>query len=98
MTSPTAAGSTSQQQDCPVCLQALLQPVRLPCAHVFCFLCVKGAAARNRSCPMCRGRIPNEFWARPELVQEGEGEASVVSEEQEEVTCGSGEDDPTEYR
>lgn len=35
--------STSQSGlDCPVCLQSAAYPVRLPCQHVFCFLCIKG--------------------------------------------------------
>ena len=60
--------SLSVPSDCPVCLQPLLQPVRLPCAHVFCYLCVKGASMRNRSCPMCRAAVPSNYMDQPELV------------------------------
>lgn len=27
--------------DCAICLQPFVQPVRLPCSHIFCFLCAK---------------------------------------------------------
>lgn len=27
--------------ECPVCLQTCIHPARLPCGHIFCFLCVK---------------------------------------------------------
>lgn len=46
---PDFAGETSNESstpqsgvDCPVCLQTVTYPVRLPCQHVFCFLCIKG--------------------------------------------------------
>lgn len=27
--------------ECPVCLQLCVHPSKLPCGHIFCFLCVK---------------------------------------------------------
>ena len=30
-----------EQYDCPVCLQTCIHPVKLPCSHIFCYLCVK---------------------------------------------------------
>lgn len=27
--------------ECPICLQTCIHPARLPCGHIFCFLCVK---------------------------------------------------------
>lgn len=27
--------------ECPVCLQICVHPSKLPCGHIFCFLCVK---------------------------------------------------------
>lgn len=27
--------------ECPICLQKCIHPARLPCGHIFCFLCVK---------------------------------------------------------
>lgn len=54
--------------ECPVCLQSCSYPVQLPCSHVFCFLCVKGVAGRNRRCALCRAEIPQDFLRRPVLV------------------------------
>jgi len=54
--------------ECPVCLQPCSYPVQLPCSHVFCFLCVKGVAGRNRRCALCRADIPQDFLRRPTLV------------------------------
>jgi len=60
-----AAGCTAE---CPVCLQPCVFPVQLPCSHIFCFLCVKGVAGRNRRCALCRAEIPQDFVRRPVLV------------------------------
>ncbi|XP_014673074.1 PREDICTED: E3 ubiquitin-protein ligase rnf146-like [Priapulus caudatus] len=55
-------------EECPVCLQTCIQPVRLPCNHVFCFLCVKGAANLSKRCALCRQVIPNDYLLNPELL------------------------------
>jgi len=54
--------------ECPVCLQPCVFPVKLPCSHIFCFLCLKGVAGRNRRCALCRADIPQDFVRRPVLV------------------------------
>ncbi|XP_017844361.1 E3 ubiquitin-protein ligase RNF146-B isoform X2 [Drosophila busckii] len=54
--------------ECPICLQTCIHPARLPCGHIFCFLCVKGVAYKNRRCAMCRREIPAEFLDHPQLV------------------------------
>lgn len=28
--------------DCAICLQPCVHPAKLPCSHIFCFLCLKG--------------------------------------------------------
>lgn len=33
--------ATTNQLECPICLQTCIHPARLPCGHIFCFLCVK---------------------------------------------------------
>lgn len=57
-----------EQLDCPVCIQPCVHPVKLPCRHIFCFLCMKGVAMRNRTCALCRHPIPMSFLNNPELV------------------------------
>ncbi|KAM7355710.1 ring finger protein 146 isoform 2-T2 [Cochliomyia hominivorax] len=65
----TSSGSSSGNVlECPICLQTCIHPARLPCGHIFCFLCVKGVAYKNRRCAMCRREIPPEFLDHPQLV------------------------------
>ncbi|XP_055598766.1 E3 ubiquitin-protein ligase RNF146-A-like [Uranotaenia lowii] len=56
------------KMECPVCLQTCIHPARLPCGHVFCFLCVKGVAFKSRRCAMCRRDIPPSYLEHPQLV------------------------------
>ncbi|XP_062130453.1 E3 ubiquitin-protein ligase RNF146-B isoform X2 [Drosophila sulfurigaster albostrigata] len=60
--------SQSAALECAICLQTCIHPARLPCGHIFCFLCVKGVAYKNRRCAMCRREIPAEFLDHPQLV------------------------------
>lgn len=57
------------QPDCPVCLQVAFYPVKLPCGHIFCFLCIKGVALRSRKCAICRQAITAEYFDKPVLVK-----------------------------
>ncbi|XP_026848462.1 E3 ubiquitin-protein ligase rnf146 isoform X1 [Drosophila persimilis] len=63
-----ASGTESAPLECAVCLQTCIHPARLPCGHIFCFLCIKGVAYKNRRCAMCRREIPTEFLDNPTLV------------------------------
>ncbi|XP_017107783.2 E3 ubiquitin-protein ligase rnf146 isoform X1 [Drosophila bipectinata] len=65
---PTPGEDTAAPLECPICLQTCIHPARLPCGHIFCFLCVKGVAYKNRRCAMCRREIPAEFLDHPQLV------------------------------
>ncbi|XP_062593677.1 E3 ubiquitin-protein ligase RNF146-like [Saccostrea cucullata] len=55
--------------ECAVCLQPCIHPVQLPCRHIFCFLCVKGAAHRSKKCALCRQEIEAEFFNNPKLLR-----------------------------
>nr|XP_040233038.2 E3 ubiquitin-protein ligase rnf146 [Anopheles coluzzii] len=65
---PEATSATDSKLECPVCLQTCVHPVRLPCGHIFCFLCVKGVAFKNLRCAMCRCDIPLTYLDHPQLV------------------------------
>lgn len=58
--------------DCPVCLGPAVFPIRIPCGHVFCFLCVKGAARQSNKCPLCRQHIPVDFDKNPTVLEREE--------------------------
>uniref|UniRef100_A0AAG5CW03 E3 ubiquitin-protein ligase n=1 Tax=Anopheles atroparvus TaxID=41427 RepID=A0AAG5CW03_ANOAO len=62
------ATTADSKLECPVCLQTCVHPVRLPCGHIFCFLCVKGVAFKNLRCAMCRCDIPLTYLDHPQLV------------------------------
>ncbi|XP_031553801.1 E3 ubiquitin-protein ligase RNF146-B-like isoform X2 [Actinia tenebrosa] len=68
--------------DCPVCLQPASYPVKLPCGHIFCFLCIKGVALRSRKCAICRQAIAADFLDKPTLVK-----VSTKTELPSETSC-----------
>lgn len=63
--------------DCAICLQSCVHPVQLPCHHVFCFLCVKGASWQSKRCALCRQEVPDDFLERPTLLSPEELKASA---------------------
>ncbi|XP_044145404.1 E3 ubiquitin-protein ligase RNF146 [Bufo gargarizans] len=54
--------------ECAICLQTCVHPVSLPCKHIFCYLCVKGASWLGRRCALCRQEIPEDFLEKPTLL------------------------------
>ncbi|XP_042703964.1 E3 ubiquitin-protein ligase RNF146 isoform X2 [Chrysemys picta bellii] len=54
--------------ECAICLQTCVHPVSLPCKHVFCYLCVKGASWLGKRCALCRQEIPEDFLDKPTLL------------------------------
>ncbi|XP_010883478.2 E3 ubiquitin-protein ligase rnf146 [Esox lucius] len=54
--------------ECAICLQTCVHPVQLPCRHVFCFLCVKGASWQSKRCALCRQEVPEDFLEHPTLL------------------------------
>ncbi|KAK8725950.1 hypothetical protein OTU49_010568 [Cherax quadricarinatus] len=67
-----------EELECAVCLQKCVHPVRLPCSHIFCFLCVKGVANQSKRCAMCRQEIPADFLDHPTLLSSIEAEKEEV--------------------
>lgn len=65
-TSPCSAATPVPE--CAICLQSCVHPVRLPCTHIFCFLCVKGASWHSKRCALCRQEVPEDFLERPTLL------------------------------
>ena len=62
----------NSSDDCAICLQPCLQPVQLPCNHIFCFLCFKAITLNHHKhlCPMCRSEIAPEYIDNPHLIAE----------------------------
>jgi SWI/SNF-related matrix-associated actin-dependent regulator of chromatin subfamily A3 len=49
--------SIDSQEDCPVCLDSLRDPVITKCAHVFCSSCIERVIDTQHKCPMCRADL-----------------------------------------
>ncbi|XP_069570506.1 E3 ubiquitin-protein ligase rnf146-like [Brachyistius frenatus] len=71
-------GGPPASPECAICLQSCVHPVRLPCCHVFCFLCVKGASWHSKRCALCRQEIPEDFLERPVLLSPEELKAAAA--------------------
>jgi len=57
------------QTDCPICLETLCYPAKLPCEHVFCYLCIKGFLnTQNSRCALCRTEVPSNYLLNPNLM------------------------------
>ncbi|XP_072218611.1 E3 ubiquitin-protein ligase RNF146-B-like [Leuresthes tenuis] len=74
----SSSSTISTTPECAICLQSCVHPVRLPCCHVFCFLCVKGASWHSKRCALCRQEIPEDFLERPVLLSPEELKAAAA--------------------
>jgi SWI/SNF-related matrix-associated actin-dependent regulator of chromatin subfamily A3 len=45
------------QEDCPVCIDTLSEPVITVCTHTFCFPCIEKVIETQKKCPMCRAPL-----------------------------------------
>jgi SWI/SNF-related matrix-associated actin-dependent regulator of chromatin subfamily A3 len=45
------------QDDCPVCMDTLSDPVITVCTHAFCFHCIEKVIETQKKCPMCRAPL-----------------------------------------
>lgn len=56
-----ASSQSGQSDECPICMEALTLPCKLPCGHVFCFLCIKGTFNDSPKCSLCRRDISPSY-------------------------------------
>jgi len=64
-------GSQGSDTECSICLQDAVHPVKLPCDHIFCFLCIKGVVhSAVPVCALCRAPVPQGFVFNPTVVKE----------------------------
>jgi len=45
--------------NCGICKELLVEPITLPCAHNYCFSCIKAAVRVDEKCPVCSIKIDN---------------------------------------
>jgi SWI/SNF-related matrix-associated actin-dependent regulator of chromatin subfamily A3 len=55
------------QEDCPICLDTLRDPVITKCAHSYCTACIERVIEGQKKCPMCRAELEsfNTTTVRP---------------------------------
>lgn len=73
---PCSSTPSLMVPECAICLQTCVHPVSLPCKHVFCYLCVKGASWLGKRCALCRQEIPEDFLDKPTLLSPEELKAA----------------------
>ena len=92
----------SSHPECSVCLQQCLQPVQLPCTHIFCFLCVKGFVYRSKKCALCRREVDLDYFVDPVVVKvkvaEENGESSTACAEERDTTGNDEETVPRVFQ
>lgn len=70
--------SIDSQEDCPVCLEPLHDPVITACAHAFGYTCIEKVIETQHRCPMCRAEpLELDSLVRP-AVDLGESAPSDV--------------------
>lgn len=75
----TDPSTSISSPECAICLQRCVHPVCLPCRHIFCFLCVKGASWQSKRCALCRQEFPEDFLERPVLLLPEELKAAATA-------------------
>ncbi|XP_042198225.1 E3 ubiquitin-protein ligase rnf213-alpha isoform X2 [Callorhinchus milii] len=49
-------------KECPICIRELIDPVLLPCNHIYCLQCIKcWLAPGQMNCPFCLTDLPADF-------------------------------------
>lgn len=45
------------QEDCPICMDTMDEPVITACTHTFCFPCIERVINEQKKCPFCRAEL-----------------------------------------
>ncbi|KAK3988514.1 putative SWI/SNF-related matrix-associated actin-dependent regulator of chromatin subfamily A member 3-like 1 [Cladorrhinum sp. PSN332] len=53
------------QEECPVCIEAMKEPVITHCKHVFCRGCISKVIEIQHKCPMCRAGLSEDKLVEP---------------------------------
>lgn len=53
------------QEECPVCMESLADPVITHCKHVFCRACISKVIEIQHKCPMCRAELSEDKLVEP---------------------------------
>ena len=72
---------SSGDEECPICLDSLNQPVITHCAHLYCRPCIESVirtdSRESAKCPMCRGNIDKDKLVEPDATKTHQDTAAV---------------------
>lgn len=77
--SPSTSNASQTELQCVICQDTALHPIRLPCGHVFCYLCIKGVFARQGTCALCRQPIPASAINKPTMKSDSSSSSSSTT-------------------
>ena len=70
------------QEECPVCMETMKDPVITHCKHVYCRACISKVIDMQRKCPMCRAELSEDKLLEPAPETSGqEGDAEQPDQE-----------------
>jgi SWI/SNF-related matrix-associated actin-dependent regulator of chromatin subfamily A3 len=70
------------QEDCPICLDTLKDPVITKCAHSYCTGCIERVIEGQKKCPMCRAELESLNTTTVKPAQEVSMKAEALTQEQ----------------
>lgn len=69
------------QEDCPVCMEPMTNPVITHCKHAFCRVCISKVVEIQHKCPMCRAELSEDKLVEPAPEQSAEEVAQELDSE-----------------
>lgn len=70
------------QEDCPVCLESLKEPVITKCGHIYCTPCIERVIDTQHKCPMCRTDLDSLATTTVKPAKEISVSSAPLTEEQ----------------
>ncbi|KAI9202196.1 uncharacterized protein BJ171DRAFT_515171 [Polychytrium aggregatum] len=61
---PALESLTTDDLECPLCLNLLLEPLTSPCGHTLCRNCFLRSLLHSCKCPLCRRSLPDSTFFR----------------------------------
>lgn len=68
------------QEECPVCMEYLTNPVITHCKHFFCRTCISKVIEIQHKCPMCRAELAEDKLVEPAPEHSAEEDQELDSE------------------
>ena len=77
------------QEECPICIDTMQDPVITACAHAFCTDCIEKAINGQHKCPMCRAELADNTALVQPSAGFGESEDATGASEVDADTSSS---------